>query len=104
MAGRLFRKTRLLTRPTLARRDAPFPKQGRNERRGDAYSAPYVEPLSDARTPLAGFINSLPEGFYAIMAISAKASESRPRLQDSSGFMRIERFLAQRRWRCYADS
>ena len=28
-------KARLLTRPTLARRDAPFPKQGRSEPRGE---------------------------------------------------------------------
>ena len=29
---RMLKKARLLTRPTQARRDAPFPKQGRNER------------------------------------------------------------------------
>jgi hypothetical protein len=34
-------------------------QQGRSERRGDAYSAPYVEPLSDARTPLADFFRIL---------------------------------------------
>lgn len=34
-------------------------QQGRSERRSESYSFPYVEPLSDARTPLAGFINSL---------------------------------------------
>jgi hypothetical protein len=34
-------------------------RQGRSERRGDAYSVPYVEPLSDARTPLADFFNIL---------------------------------------------
>ena len=34
-------------------------QQGRSERRGDAYSVPYVEPLGDARTPLADFFNSL---------------------------------------------
>jgi hypothetical protein len=36
-------------------------QQGRSERRGESYSIPYVEPLSDARTPLAAFINSLLE-------------------------------------------
>ena len=30
-------------------------QQGRSERRGESYSALYVEPLSDARTPLADF-------------------------------------------------
>ena len=34
-------------------------QQGRSERRGEAYSGSYVEPLSEARTPLAGFVNSL---------------------------------------------
>jgi hypothetical protein len=28
-------------------------QQGRSEGRGESYSGPYVEPLSDARTPLA---------------------------------------------------
>ncbi len=37
-----------LTRPAPARRDAPFRGQGRSERRGESYSVPYVEPLSDA--------------------------------------------------------
>jgi hypothetical protein len=34
-------------------------QRGRNEQRGDAYSLPYVEPLSDARTTLADFFNIL---------------------------------------------
>jgi hypothetical protein len=29
--------------------DAPCPKQGRSERKGEAYSMPYVEPLGEAR-------------------------------------------------------
>jgi hypothetical protein len=34
-------------------------QQGRSERRGESYSVPYLEHLSDARTMLAGFVNSL---------------------------------------------
>jgi hypothetical protein len=34
-------------------------QQGRSEQRGEAYSVPYVEPLSDARTKLADFFNIL---------------------------------------------
>jgi hypothetical protein len=34
-------------------------QQGRSKRRGESYSLPYVEPLSEARTPLADFVNSL---------------------------------------------
>jgi hypothetical protein len=34
-------------------------QQGRSERRGESYSAPYVEPLSDARTTLADFFRIL---------------------------------------------
>ena len=36
-------------------------QQGRSERRGESYSALYVEPLSDARTPLADFFRILLE-------------------------------------------
>jgi hypothetical protein len=36
---RMLKKARLPTRPTLAHRDAPYPKQGRSERRGEAYAA-----------------------------------------------------------------
>ncbi|MBH0203558.1 MAG: hypothetical protein HP496_14985, partial [Nitrospira sp.] len=32
---------------------------GRSERRGESYSGPYVEPLSEARTPLADFFRIL---------------------------------------------
>ncbi|MBK8276331.1 MAG: hypothetical protein IPK92_10925 [Nitrospira sp.] len=38
-------------------------QQGRSERRGESYSVPYVEPLSDARTPLAVFFRILLEVF-----------------------------------------
>ena len=34
-------------------------QQGRNERGGEAYSGPYVEPLSDASTLLADFFSIL---------------------------------------------
>jgi hypothetical protein len=37
-------------------------QQGRSKRRGESYSFSYVEPLSDARTPLAGFFSILVEG------------------------------------------
>ena len=34
-------------------------QRGRSERRGKAYSLPYVEPLSDARTKLVVFFSIL---------------------------------------------
>jgi hypothetical protein len=34
-------------------------QQGRSERRGEAYSVSYVEPLRETRTPLAGFFSIL---------------------------------------------
>jgi hypothetical protein len=34
-------------------------QQGRSERRGESYSGPYGEPLSDARTPVAVFFRIL---------------------------------------------
>ena len=36
-----------------------FVQQGRSERRGEAYSFPYVEPLSEARTMLAELFSIL---------------------------------------------
>ncbi len=66
--------SRLLTRPTLAATsparpesakaaslpmDAPCPRQGRSERRGESYFVPYVEPLRVERTPLADFFSIL---------------------------------------------
>jgi hypothetical protein len=57
----MFKKATVLTRPTLARRDATCPKRGRSERGGEAYSFPYVEPLSEARTKLEVFFNILLE-------------------------------------------
>ena len=36
-------------------------QQGRNKRRGDAYSVRYGEPRSEARTPLADFFSILLE-------------------------------------------
>jgi len=85
---RVLKKTRLLTRPTPARLDAPFPKQGRSEYRteevhtalrvgrsplqwvlANGKSPPVfpiseklllnVEGLDDARTPLADFFSIL---------------------------------------------
>jgi len=34
-------------------------QQGRSERRVESYSLQYGEPLSDARTPVAAFVDSL---------------------------------------------
>jgi len=59
IARRLFKKAAVLTRPAPARQDTLFHGQGRSERRGESYSLPYVEPLSDVRTKLADFFNSL---------------------------------------------
>ena len=40
-------------------------QQGRSERRGESYSVPYVEPLSDVRTPLVAVVYSPLEEPYA---------------------------------------
>jgi len=48
-------------------------QQGRSERRGESYSAAYVEPLSDARTKLVVFFSILlhgpPGGAYQIQIV-----------------------------------
>jgi hypothetical protein len=56
---RMLKKATVLTRPAPARQDAPFRGQGRSERRGGGVRFRYVEPLSDARTPLADFFSIL---------------------------------------------
>ena len=87
---RVIKKARLRTHPTLARRDAPSPKQGRSDRRGEEVhtalrvdrsplhwllangKAPTafqtseklllnVEPLSEARTKRTDFFSTLLE-------------------------------------------
>jgi hypothetical protein len=50
-------------------------QQGRSEGRGEAYFVPYVEPLSDARTPLADFFNSLLNGFLNFAATQAACAD-----------------------------
>ena len=59
LSCRVFKKIFLSHPPAAARRDAPCPKQGRSEREGETYFFRYVEPLSDARTKLAVFFNTL---------------------------------------------
>jgi hypothetical protein len=59
---RMLKKARLLTRPTLARRDAPFPKQGRSSEadpRFTFHDSRFTVPESDARTLLADFFSIL---------------------------------------------
>jgi len=46
---------------------------GRSERRGESYSLPYVEPLSDARTKLADFFSILLELYRGGRAASRRA-------------------------------
>jgi hypothetical protein len=41
-------------------------RQGRSEGRGESYSLPYVERLSDARTPLADFFRILLDGLKRV--------------------------------------
>jgi hypothetical protein len=52
-------------------------QQGRSERRGEAYSLPYVEPLSDARTTLEDFFNILLAG-VAYVCDTRKSPDSPP--------------------------
>jgi len=59
---RMLKKARLLTRPTLARRDAPCPRQGRSspaEPRFTFHVSPFTVLESNARTPLADFFSIL---------------------------------------------
>ena len=58
----MLKKARLLTRPTLARRDAPCPKQGRSSTADPRFTfhvLPFTVFDSDARTKLADFFSIL---------------------------------------------
>ena len=58
----MLKKARLLTRPSLARRDAPCPRQGRSsaaEPRFTFHVSPFTVLESDARTKLADFLSIL---------------------------------------------
>jgi hypothetical protein len=55
----MLKKAALPTRPRPARQDAPFRRQGRNEREPEAYVVMYVEGLSEARMKLAVFFSIL---------------------------------------------
>ena len=60
--GRMLKKFRLLTRPTLARRDAPYPMQGRSSETDPHFTfrvSRFTVPGTEARTPLAGFFSIL---------------------------------------------
>jgi len=58
----MLKKSRLLTLPALARRDAPCPKQGRSsadDPRFTFHASRFTVPGSEARTKLAGFFSVL---------------------------------------------
>ena len=58
----MLKKVRLLTRPTLARRDAPCPKQSRSSTADPRFTfhvLPFTVLESDARTKLADFFSIL---------------------------------------------
>jgi hypothetical protein len=52
-------------------------QQGRSEGRGESYSGPYGEPLSDARTPLADFFNTLLRIANRVEAVTRSEPEGR---------------------------
>ena len=81
---RMLKKARLLTRPTLARRDAPCPKQGRSsaaDPRFTFHTLRFTAPGSDARTPLTDFFSILlkHEGGLSIRTDRLVSSICRPR-------------------------
>ncbi len=55
----MLKRSRLLTRPTLARQDAPFRRQGRRRVETGGVPLGYVEDFDELRTPLADFFSIL---------------------------------------------
>ncbi len=68
----------LLTRPTPARQDAPFHRQGRSKRRGEVDPLRYVEPLNATKTPLADLL--LTTGYFPESLVDASWHNGRPGL------------------------
>ena len=60
MLSRMLKKAGLITRPTPARRDAPFRRQGRRRIGTGGVPLGYVEDFDGPRTKLAGFFSILP--------------------------------------------
>jgi hypothetical protein len=70
----MLKKARLLTRLTLARRDAPYPMQGRSsgaDPRFTFHTSRFTVPESDVRTPLADFFSILLKEFQKASARTA---------------------------------
>jgi hypothetical protein len=55
----MLKKARLLTHPTPARRDAPFPGKAAGESNPEAYPQGYVEDFDELRTKLEDFFSIL---------------------------------------------
>ncbi len=53
-------------------------QRGRSEQRGESYSAPYGEPLRDARTKLATFFNILLVGLLPVAGPASLTAERPP--------------------------
>jgi len=70
----MLKKARHLTRPTLARQDAPCPKQGRRSEadpRFTFHASRFTVLGSEARTPLADFFSILLKEFQEASARTA---------------------------------
>ncbi len=57
----MLKKASLLSHPTLARRDAPFPNKAAGESKPEAYPQGYLEDFDEPRTTLADFFSILLE-------------------------------------------
>jgi len=103
----MFKKAGLLTRPTPARRDAPFPKQGRSsaaDPRFTFHASRFTVPGSEARTPLTDFFSILLE----VRLLRRIRRRSRGRFPEArmphpaernKGMIQINKWLGEcRRW------
>ena len=90
----MLKKARLLTRLTPARRDAPFPKHGRNsavDPRFTFHTSRFTVPGSEARTPLANFFSTL-LGLHR-RAISKDGAPQQRLRRNGATLLRLPRFL-----------
>src|SRR6185295_18845228 len=73
---RMLKKSRLLTRPTLARRDAPCPSKAAGESKLEAYPHGYVEDFDEPRTTLADFFSIRIKGLTLADGLNARQPQA----------------------------
>ncbi len=90
---RMLKKASLLTNPTLAHRDAPCPKQGRSEQRGEEVRTAIVEPFAHTVNLGERDIPSSAPDIRGILLNVESLSDAKTPLADCFSILLDSRFL-----------